>query len=220
MNEYTTPSELFAECDDWKARAEKAEAELAEIGNIAEFQDQVRALVIKLSGAPDNAIDGKGSDAGWEEFTLAEISQGFAFLKEQLDTHHCMFCQRSPLEDSTIVLTRVNPLGITPAVWCCQHCPNPATDLARVQAQAAVMREALVQSALAPLSVTTQQLRGASLSSDAGRDFIDREKVKPLVEALAFIRSNQLRSPGTTLAKVDEALSIARELGLGKESNL
>lgn len=71
-------------------RAEAAEAELAHVRaqaaamdeEIGEFQNDVRSLVIELSGAPDDAIDGKGSDAGWQEFTLAEIAQGFAFLKD------------------------------------------------------------------------------------------------------------------------------------------
>jgi hypothetical protein len=52
---------------------------------IGEFQDEVRCLVIKLSGAPDEWIDGKGSDAGWQEFTLAEIEQGFSYLKDKLE---------------------------------------------------------------------------------------------------------------------------------------
>lgn len=56
-----------------------------ELSSIGEFQDSVRELVLKLSGAPSDAIDGKGSDAGWEEFTLAEIGQGFAFLKDRYD---------------------------------------------------------------------------------------------------------------------------------------
>lgn len=62
--------------------ARQLERELASIG---EFQDSVRELLLKLSGAPSDAIDGKGSDAGWEEFTLAEIGQGFAFLQDQHD---------------------------------------------------------------------------------------------------------------------------------------
>lgn len=53
---------------------------------IGTFQDEVRALVLKMTGAPDNAIDGKGSDAGWQEFTLAEIAQGLAFLIDKLAT--------------------------------------------------------------------------------------------------------------------------------------
>ena len=51
-------------------------------GNIREFQDEVRHLVLKLSGAPDSAIDGAGSDAGWEEFTLCEIQQAFRWMSE------------------------------------------------------------------------------------------------------------------------------------------
>lgn len=47
---------------------------------IGAFQNEVRELVIKLSGAPDDMIDGKRSDAGWQEFLLDEISQGFAFI--------------------------------------------------------------------------------------------------------------------------------------------
>jgi hypothetical protein len=52
---------------------------------IGEFQNEVRELIIERSGAPENCIDGKGSDAGWQEFTLAEIGQGFAYLVEQRD---------------------------------------------------------------------------------------------------------------------------------------
>lgn len=52
---------------------------------IGDFQERVRNIVIDLTGAPDDAIDGKGSDAGWEEFTLAEISQGIAFVIDQRD---------------------------------------------------------------------------------------------------------------------------------------
>jgi hypothetical protein len=52
---------------------------------IGDFQNQVRDLVIARSGAPDSAIDGKGSDAGWQEFTLAEIGQGFAHVNDQME---------------------------------------------------------------------------------------------------------------------------------------
>lgn len=51
---------------------------------IGDFQNRVRDLVIDLSGAPDHAIDGAGSDAGWDDFTLAEISQGFAHLQDNV----------------------------------------------------------------------------------------------------------------------------------------
>lgn len=53
---------------------------------IGAFQDEVRNLVIQLSGASDASIDGKGSDAGWQEFTLSEISQGFNHITDQLST--------------------------------------------------------------------------------------------------------------------------------------
>lgn len=33
---------------------------------------------------PDSDIDGKGSDAGWQEFTLAEIGQGFSHIEAKL----------------------------------------------------------------------------------------------------------------------------------------
>jgi len=51
---------------------------------IGEFQNDVRNKLIELTGAPDSSIDGAGSDAGWQEFTLAEIEQGVGFLLDKL----------------------------------------------------------------------------------------------------------------------------------------
>ncbi|PYS87342.1 MAG: hypothetical protein DMF62_12775 [Acidobacteria bacterium] len=51
---------------------------------IGDFQNEVRDLVIKCSGAPDSSIDGAGSDAGWQEFTLAEIGQGFSHMTDKI----------------------------------------------------------------------------------------------------------------------------------------
>lgn len=65
-----------------KERDEARESHDKEIG---EFQDEARALILKMTGAPENTIDGKGSDAGWQEFTLAEIGQGIAYLKDKLE---------------------------------------------------------------------------------------------------------------------------------------
>jgi hypothetical protein len=53
---------------------------------IGDFQEAVRKLVISLSGAPDNLIDGSGTDGGWEEFTLREITQGLNFMQTERDT--------------------------------------------------------------------------------------------------------------------------------------
>lgn len=122
-----------------------------ELDEIGQFQDEVRDLVIRMTGAPSQAIDGKGSDAGWQEFTLAEISQGIAFVQDQL---------RAELE--------------------------------RVQKQAAAMREALEY--FKAWGLRLNEILGykatsgswdkidTALSSDAGRDYISREKVMAEVE--------------------------------------
>lgn len=68
----------------WRSPEDYAKLEAEHDQEIGDFQEEVRNLVIRLSGAPDNSIDGAGSDAGWEEFTLSEIGQGFAFLNERL----------------------------------------------------------------------------------------------------------------------------------------
>lgn len=65
------------EVENFRSEAWVSDAE------IGVFQDRVRALIIDLAKCPDSIIDGKGSDAGWEEFTLAEIGQGIAFVIDQ-----------------------------------------------------------------------------------------------------------------------------------------
>lgn len=92
---------------------------------LREFQDKVRNVVIQLSGAPDSAIDGKGSDAGWEEFTLAEISQGFAYLKEQQER---LYAQRIPRIYTRCPACKNDTLTISSKgrLLCTWHeCPNP-----------------------------------------------------------------------------------------------
>lgn len=65
-----------------KERSLRKAAEKEHDEEIGDFQNEVRDKIIKLTGAPDSVIDGKGSDAGWQEFTLVEISQGIAHLKD------------------------------------------------------------------------------------------------------------------------------------------
>jgi len=100
----------------------------AEIG---EFQNEVRNLVIKLSGAPCDAIDGKGSDAGWQEFTLCEIGQGFSFLKEELER-----CQKQIGSCSVCGYIAWRDRDETTAD--CQYC--------KVQKEVEVMRNAMAES--------------------------------------------------------------------------
>lgn len=69
-----------------QAKLDAADRAVAEIrAEIGVFQDRVRDLLINLTKCPDNVIDGNGSDAGWEEFTLAEIGQGVAYVIDQRD---------------------------------------------------------------------------------------------------------------------------------------
>lgn len=53
---------------------------------IRRFQDDVRDLILsRLESVGIHAdIDGSGSDGGWSELTLSEISQGFNHLIEAL----------------------------------------------------------------------------------------------------------------------------------------
>lgn len=62
----------------------KSEAWVSD-AEIALFQDRVRHLLLNLTKCPDAMIDGKGSDSGWEDFTLAEIGQGVAYVIDQRD---------------------------------------------------------------------------------------------------------------------------------------
>lgn len=61
-----------------------AEAQAGHDKEIRDFQNDARNYILELTGAPDSSIDGKGSDAGWQEFTLAEISQGIRYLLDKL----------------------------------------------------------------------------------------------------------------------------------------
>jgi hypothetical protein len=46
------------------------------------WQEAIREAVIKHSGAPDHIIDGGGCDSGDPlDLTLAEIAQGFAYVR-------------------------------------------------------------------------------------------------------------------------------------------
>lgn len=75
------------------AAKDKAEAEIVKFrseswisdAEVGLFQDRMRNEIIRLTGCPQDQIDGKGSDAGWEEFTLAEIGQGIAFILDRLN---------------------------------------------------------------------------------------------------------------------------------------
>ena len=67
-----------------KLKAQIARLRLVHIDEIGAFQNEVRDLVIKCSGAPDYTIDGAGSDNSWQEFTLAEIGQGFSYMDNKI----------------------------------------------------------------------------------------------------------------------------------------
>lgn len=95
----------------WGAACKNAEAKLAQVEGshdkeIGEFQDEVRNFVIERTGAPENLIDGKGSDSGWQEFTLAEIGQGVAFLKGKLAQVEAELAKEITLVDDMIDLRR------------------------------------------------------------------------------------------------------------------
>lgn len=52
---------------------------------VGKFQNDVKNLIDDLSGSN---VDGGGCDSGdWRDFTLAEIGQGIAFVKDKLDDH-------------------------------------------------------------------------------------------------------------------------------------
>jgi hypothetical protein len=63
-------------------QAERERAEKEHDEEIGEFQQQAYALICRLSGKD---VDGAGSDAGWQEFTLAEISEGLAHVIERAE---------------------------------------------------------------------------------------------------------------------------------------
>lgn len=72
---------LKKERDDLKAKLSTIKTEHDE--EIGEFQNDVQALVSKLSGAD---VDGSGTDSGdWRDLTLAEIKQGLNKLIEDRD---------------------------------------------------------------------------------------------------------------------------------------
>lgn len=57
---------------------------IVDMRELARWQDQIRALVIEMSGASPNDIDGSGCDSGDPlDLTLSEISQGFAHVDDK-----------------------------------------------------------------------------------------------------------------------------------------
>lgn len=100
-------------------------------------------------------------------------------------------------------------------------------ELERVQRQAAAMREALDRSYVQMKSLRHSfesnatynawldalEATKSALNHDAGRDFISREQVKPLVDGLKEFLS-WLESEGFKTKPADDALEHARKLGL------
>jgi hypothetical protein len=94
--------------------------------------------------------------------------------------------------------------------------------LKRVQKQAAAMREVLENCRRYIHDFQMPEIQNI-LSSDAGRDYISRESVRPLVQAIT--ESNELLKDialqerdearvGAQIADNNEALQTAREMGL------
>lgn len=60
-----------------------AELESEHDKSIGEFQNKVKNLIDELTGSN---VDGAGCDSGdWRDFTLSEISQGFAHVVDKRD---------------------------------------------------------------------------------------------------------------------------------------
>lgn len=78
--------ELDAMAESFNADAKKAEARMKELeADYGRWQNKIRDLVIRMSGAPKYAIDGGGCESGDPlDFTLTEIKLGFAHLDDKL----------------------------------------------------------------------------------------------------------------------------------------
>lgn len=65
--------------------AEKETLEDEHDKELGRWQEAIRDLVIKVSGAPDSEIDGGGDSGDPLDLSLAEITQGLNFVIDQLD---------------------------------------------------------------------------------------------------------------------------------------
>jgi hypothetical protein len=109
----------------------------------------------------------------------------------------------------------------------CQYCAVQA-ELERVQAQNAAMREALSHCVVSAQLEKDYELFHeieAALATDAGKDHIAKEKLKPIVEALetakryCFVREAIYADSKEVIEvrpkeQIDSALSIAHSLGI------
>ena len=87
-------------------------------GSLREWQDAIREHVIKLSGCPDELID--GSEYGALEFTLSEITQGFDYVEEK----HKQLDDLVSLKDVIDILTELrdkNHYSPTSAMFVCSQ---------------------------------------------------------------------------------------------------